>query len=114
MKNTVSNGNVIEYTNGTGSLIHSGDVVPMGKLCGVAVTDIADGATGAVAVEGIFDVSKKASTDTMSVGDFAYYNSGVVKAAGSAGVTIGKDVVVGYVVEASSSAQATVKIKLSH
>lgn len=114
MKNAVQDGNVIEYTNGTGAKILSGAVVVIGKFCGVAVTDIENGATGAVAVEGVFDLPKKTSTDTMAVGDALSYNSGVVKVAGSTGVTIGKDVIVGYAIQASSSASTTVRAKLAH
>lgn len=114
MNNSVSNGNVIEYTNGTGSKINSGAVVVIGKFCGVAVADIPNGATGAVSIEGIFDLPKKTTTDTMAVGDALSYNSGVVKVAGSTGITIGKDVIVGYAVQASSSASTTVRAKLAH
>ena len=104
MNNTVCDGNIIEYTNSTGSKINSGAVVVMGKFCGVA----------AVAVEGVFDLPKKTTTDTMAVGDALSYNSGVVKVAGSTGITIGKDVIVGYAVQASSSASTTVRAKLAH
>jgi predicted RecA/RadA family phage recombinase len=114
MNNTVCDGNIIEYTNSTGSKINSGAVVVMGKFCGVAVADIPNGATGAVAVEGVFDLPKKTTTDTMAVGDALSYNSGVVKVAGSTGITIGKDVIVGYAVQASSSASTTVRAKLAH
>lgn len=111
MNNAVSKGNVIEYTNGTGSKINAGAVVVIGKFCGVAVTDIAAGATGAVAVEGVFDIEKKTSSDTMAVGDHISYNSGVVKT-GTAGVTLGKDVIVGYCVKASTGTDETVRVKL--
>ncbi len=114
MKNVIQDGNIIDWTNSTGSDVNAGAVVPMGKIVGVAVTKIANGETGPVAVEGVFELPKKTSTDTMAVGDHVHYNSGIVKTAGSAGATIGKDVVVGYVVAASSSAQSTAKIKLAH
>lgn len=56
--NYVSDGNVINWTNGTGSAVSSGDVVATGHCIGVALVDIADGATGSVAVEGVFTVPK--------------------------------------------------------
>ena len=114
MKNIISDGNIIDFTNSTGSKIDSGDVVVIGKFCGVAVADIPNGETGAVSIEGVFDLPKKTSTDTMSVGDALAYNSGVVKVAGSTGITIGKDVIVGYAIQASSSASTTVRAKLAH
>jgi predicted RecA/RadA family phage recombinase len=41
-------GRVIDYVNTTGAAIASGDVVKMGNVLGVALVDIAIGATGAV------------------------------------------------------------------
>lgn len=111
MKNMINDGNIIQWTNGTGSKVLAGALVVLGKFCGVAVTDIANGATGAVSVEGVFDVEKKTSSDTMAVGDHISYNSGVVKT-GTAGVTIGKDIIVGYCVKASTGTDETVRVKL--
>ena len=56
--NFVSGGNVINWTNGTGSAVSSGDVVAMGHCIGIALVDIANGATGSVALEGVFTVPK--------------------------------------------------------
>lgn len=50
-------GEVINYTN-AGSAITAGSVVKMKHLLGVAITDIDTGATGAVAIEGVFTVPK--------------------------------------------------------
>lgn len=57
-KNYVQAGEVVDFTNGTGSDIASGDVVPMGSLIGVAITDIPDGETGAVGIEGVWEMPK--------------------------------------------------------
>lgn len=54
--NFVQDGEVIQYT--AGSNISSGAVVKIGNILGVALTDIANGATGAVAISGVFDVPK--------------------------------------------------------
>lgn len=56
--NYVSDGNVIQWTNGTGSAVSSGDVVATGHTLGVALVDIANGASGSVAVEGVFTAPK--------------------------------------------------------
>lgn len=58
MKNSVQAGSVIEWTNGTGSDVASGDVVPLKHCLGVAVTDIADTEAGTLAIEGVFEVPK--------------------------------------------------------
>lgn len=49
-------GNVIDYT--ATAAITSGDVVKIGQILGVALTDIANGATGAVQITGVFEVPK--------------------------------------------------------
>lgn len=55
--NAVQDGDVIPFTNG-GSAIASGDVVKIGQILGVALVDIANGATGSVATRGVFNVPK--------------------------------------------------------
>lgn len=60
--NFVQEGGVLNWTNGTGSDVSSGDVVVMGStsdatIC-VALVDIANGASGAVAIEGVFTLPK--------------------------------------------------------
>lgn len=47
----------VDFVN-SGSAITSGSVVVMGNIIGVALVDIANGATGAVAIEGVFTVPK--------------------------------------------------------
>jgi predicted RecA/RadA family phage recombinase len=54
--NYVQDGDVIQYT--AGADIVSGAVVKVGAVLGVALTDIANGATGSVAVRGVFSVPK--------------------------------------------------------
>lgn len=56
--NFVQNGDVIDYTNTTGSDIASGSVVVIGGVLGVALTSIADTATGSVAIEGVYELPK--------------------------------------------------------
>lgn len=55
--NQVSQGEVIQFVN-SGSAISSGDVVVVGECLGVALVDIANGATGSVAMRGVFTVPK--------------------------------------------------------
>ena len=62
-KNFKLEGTVLDYTNGTGSDIASGDVVVMGATgdatIGIALVAIANGASGAVQIdEGVFEVPK--------------------------------------------------------
>lgn len=61
-KNYVQDGEVLNHTNGTGSAISSGSVVVLGAAgdatIGVALVDIADGASGAVQISGVFTLPK--------------------------------------------------------
>lgn len=57
--NYLAKGNVIDYVNGTGSTITSGTVVKMNKILGVAIADIANGATGPVQISGVFSCPKQ-------------------------------------------------------
>lgn len=55
--NYVQEGKVIQWTN-AGTAVAAGAVVKVGKILGVALVDIANGATGSVAIEGVFTVPK--------------------------------------------------------
>lgn len=50
-------GDVITWTN-AGTAVVSGQVVVIGKILGVAQGDIANGASGSVAIDGVFTVPK--------------------------------------------------------
>ena len=54
--NYVQEGKVMEFT--AGSALSSGDVVVIGGLIGVVVADVANGAQGQAAVEGVFNLPK--------------------------------------------------------
>lgn len=56
--NFVQPGDVITWTNATGAAVVSGQVVVVGATLGVALVDIAIGASGSVRVEGVFSVPK--------------------------------------------------------
>lgn len=56
--NYIQPGEVIDWTNGTGSAVSAGDVVAIGQILGVALTDIASTATGSVQIRGVFEVPK--------------------------------------------------------
>ena len=107
--NQINEGTIVSYTNATGSDIAANAVVVMGKMVGIALNDIANGASGAVAVKGSFQVSKKTATDVIAQGTVLVYDSGVEAA--SAGTTL-DGVVVGHAAAASSSAVTTVDVIL--
>ena len=63
----------IDFKNATTESIAVGDIVSIGKMHGVAITDIAPNAVGAVKVTGCFEVTALAS-DSFAVGDTVYFD----------------------------------------
>lgn len=62
-------GAVIDWTNGTGASVAANSIVRMGHILGVALATIANGATGAVAVEGVFSGIPKVSGAEFAQGE---------------------------------------------
>ena len=62
----VDSGGVIDWINDTSADVVEGQVVSLGTRAAVALTDIADGATGAVATQGIFRTAKDGSAITVN------------------------------------------------
>jgi len=105
----VQRGETIDYT--PAAAVASNDVIALGVLLGVAVSDIAANDTGALAIEGVFDLPKKTGGAvtagqrvTWSVADKAFI--------GGAGVA--NDVAGGAVaIAAAANGDATVRVKLT-
>jgi predicted RecA/RadA family phage recombinase len=57
-KNSLQDGKVLTWTNGTGSSKASGAVVVVGKILGICLDTIANAASGQVQIEGVFQVPK--------------------------------------------------------
>lgn len=72
MKNFVARGERVTIT--AGANIASGAGVLVGSLFGVAETDIANGAQGAIVTEGVFDLPK-APSQAWTVGALIYWDS---------------------------------------
>ena len=79
MKNLVQIGIIILWTNGTGSDVSSGDHLKIGSLSAVATVDIANGASGNVQIQQVFDLSVEAVNDAgnsaVAVGDKIYIDT---------------------------------------
>lgn len=72
-KNYVQVGGVWDHTP-SGAAVASGDVVVMEDTVGVAITDIADGDTGAIQVCDVFTLAKATGT-AIGQGKKVYWNS---------------------------------------
>lgn len=106
--NKVQDGNIIDYTNATGADIASGDLVVIGTRVGVALVDIANTASGAVAMEGVFEVDKEASL-AVGQGDLLYADA----TSGELDKTSTDQTQAGYAFAAAKAADGTVQVKLN-
>ena len=62
MQNLTQIGNRITWTNGTGTAVAAGDPVVVAGQIGVACVDIANGASGELAMEGVYELPKSAGS----------------------------------------------------
>lgn len=67
--NYQQDGEVIQWTNGTGAAVVSGQLVKLSHMLGVALVNIANGASGSVAVEGVFSGVPKVSAAVFAQGE---------------------------------------------
>ena len=102
----VQEGCSIDYTPGAD--IAAGDVVVQGDLVGVAKLEIKSGKPGSLAVDGVFDFAKNTGV-AYTVGQLLYWDdtANVVTTTATGSKLIGK------VVRAAASADATVRVRLS-
>lgn len=111
--NYVSDGNVIQWTNGTGSDVSSGALVVAGHTLGVALVDIANGASGSVAVEGVF-TAPKVSAAVFVQGEKLIYDVSAGAFDDSAATPASGDITGGAVAWiAGANAETTCTVKLT-
>jgi len=70
--NLIQSGARMTYANATGSDISSGDLVPVGATFGIAATDIDNGDSGELIMEGVFEIPADDSA-AISQGNPVYY-----------------------------------------
>lgn len=107
-KNHIQKGSAMPYTNATGSDIASGDVVVVGTLVGIAMGDIADTATGELAIEEVWEVAKAAPL-VIAQGDLLYWDT----ADSNVNKTATDNTLAGVAFAGAVSAATTVYIKLN-
>lgn len=106
MKNWIQTGEFMDYTAGTA--ITSGEVVLVGSKIGIAATDIAQGAKGSLAMDGVFSVAKL-NTDVVAQGAALYWDNTNKRMT----TTAINNTYAGYAVEAAGSGTTTVKIRIN-
>ena len=115
--NYIQDGAVIDWTNG-GTAVSSGDVVAIGTngdaILGVALVDIANGATGSVQIEGVFSVPK-ADAAVIAVGEFVTWDASAGNFDDNAATPATGDVSDGaFAIESKGATTSeTIKVKLT-
>lgn len=98
-------GKVWDHT--AGSNLTSGQPVLMGDVLGVALSDIANGSSGSVAVSGTFTIAKL-STDTPAQGAALYWDAGNSRLT----TTASTHKLAGYAAAAAGNGDTTVRVRL--
>lgn len=111
--NFVQEGRVIPFT--AAADVVSGQVVVVGSLVGVSMTDVASGATGQLAIEGVFDIP--AATAAITVGAPVYWDAdgnpvGGTEGSGAATATSTDNTLMGHAIAAKGATVGTVRVKL--
>ena len=115
--NYIQDGAVIDWTN-SGTAVSSGDVVAIGTngdaILGVALVDIANGATGSVQIEGVFEVPK-ADAAVIAIGEFVIWDSSAGNFDDNAATPATGDVSDGaFAIESKGATTSeTIKVKLT-
>lgn len=117
-RNYESDGNVIQWTNGTGADVASGQIIKLGSILGVALVAIAIGETGSVAIEGVFSGVPKVSAAVFAQGEKLVFdvsaNSGAGAFDDSAATPASGDVTGGAIAwVAGANLETTCTIKLT-
>lgn len=109
--NYIQAGEVIDYT--AGADISSGDVVAVGNLVGVAITDIANGETGPVGIDGVWELPK-VSAAVIGAGETVNWDASAGEFDDNAATPATGDLTGGCVaVAAAGNGDTTVKVKIN-
>ncbi len=103
-KNYVQDGKTIAIT--AAANIASGDLVVVGDVAAVAITDIAKGETGDGLAEGVFRLPKLAA-DVIPAGTAVYLDDGVIQLDGTDAV------LVGHAWETAAAGETVVDVKIN-
>lgn len=108
-KNFVQEGETLIYTNTSGSTITSGTAVLMGAKVGIALVDIANNASGPVAVEGVWTYAKNTGASTGgAMGANAYWDNTAKKFT----AVLTSNTLAGYFAATCADGDATCSVKL--
>ncbi|WP_285906788.1 DUF2190 family protein [Pseudodesulfovibrio pelocollis] len=112
----VQEGKTLRYTNAGETTIASGSMVKVGVRLGIAVTDIAAGATGDLVMQGVHALPKGAVAVTMGAALYLDDDGSPVGGASGDGcltTTAEGNLLIGYAAAPAADTDATVDIALN-
>ncbi|MBI9109995.1 DUF2190 family protein [Maridesulfovibrio ferrireducens] len=115
-QNHICKGKVLDWTNGTGSDVLSGQAVVVGSIFAVALGDIADGESGVLSISEVYALPKAA--EALTQGAKVYWDvdgdpkNGVV-GSGALTATALNNVYTGVVMNAAVADAETVNVKIN-
>jgi predicted RecA/RadA family phage recombinase len=101
-----ASGQIMDYV--AGSAVLSGAVLVIGTKIGVALADIAAGATGSVQMAGVFEIAKL-GTDVVAQGALLYWDVGNSRLT----TTVAANVLAGHAYAAAGNGPVLVQIVLN-
>ena len=107
-QNFIQDGEHLEFTNTTGGTIASGAPVIVGKIVGVALGTVANGAKGIMRTEGVFEFPKKAAL-AINAGDVVFWDF----TPGEVTKTDADGQFLGFAVESVGGSATRVKVMIS-
>jgi predicted RecA/RadA family phage recombinase len=114
MNNYQQKGDHIAWVNGSGADVVAGQVVAIGHMIGIAVENIANGATGSVAVEGVFNNIPKVTAAVFVQGEKLIWDASAAKFDDSAATPATGDITGGAIAwVAGANLETTCTIKLT-
>lgn len=107
MATYIQKGSTINYTNSGETKITAGTVVSLTNRIGIAAGDIAAGAVGALAVQGVFEAAK--DTSNIALGALLYYDATANKFT----TTSNGNIPAGWAAQAAAANAASVVVCIS-
>jgi predicted RecA/RadA family phage recombinase len=108
-KNYIQGDDVIQWTNGTGAAVKSGDPVVVGnKQMGIALVDIASTASGSVGLCGVFSLAKNTS-DAVTLGQKLWWDAANAEVINAPAINA---YFIGYAFEAADDSDTTILVEL--
>jgi predicted RecA/RadA family phage recombinase len=102
-------GEALDYVNSGAVTVEAGTVVVLGTKIGVTAADIAAGATGAVHVEGVFELPEKSGESAIAQGAAVYWNA----TAAAITATATNNTLAGYAAAGAGASAEKILVKIN-